>query len=783
MSFLTKNKNKPISIKKLKSNLPKTVQQSLPFLDMRKDGICMVSADYYTKTMQFDDINYKLASQSEQEAIYAKYCNFLNQFEHDIEVQFSFQNKVVDTREFGKYIELPKRTDQKNLADIRVEYEEMLRNQLEKGNNGIRQIKYITFGVHETSFKKAKFILERVEQDIKKMFKTMKVSSHTLSGYERLKLLKESLFPCEIVPFNFDWKRRYLSGMSVKDYISPTSFDFTRLRNFRMGNTYGAAYYVYIDAAEISDRIIEDIMAIDSNIHVNIHTHSMEQQKALKFVSYKLTNANAIKIKKQSKAAQHGYDGDIMSMDLVNDISSAQNIYQDLSQRNNRFFITTLLVTAYSKNPSELSGIEKDISSILQKYKCELRPLDDMQEEGAMSSLPIGINMVEINRSFTTIELAAFMPFTTQELFMPYSVYYGLNSISNNMILLNRKALKNGNGLILGVPGGGKSFFAKREITDVFFRYNDNIIICDPEAEYVALVKKLGGEIIDISATSQNHINPFDINLRSYEKGDDPVAIKSQFILSMCEAAIGEISAGEKSVIDRCVRKIYDKYINDPKPENMPIFEDLYNELRKTESVHARNVADGLELYVTGSLSIFNHRTNIDINNRVICFDIKKLSEHLHKIGLLIITDYVWNKVSEGRDKKKYTWYYVDEFHKLLEDNLTAIYTKDMWKRFRKWHAIPTGITQNVSDFLISPQAEAILKNSQFICMLEQDAGDANILATHLKISPQQLEYVLDCDEGEGLIYFNKTIIPFKDKFPNNTLIYKLITTKASDDV
>lgn len=742
----------------------------------------MVSSDYYTKTMQFDDINYKLASQSEQEAIYAKYCNFLNHFEHDVEIQFSFQNKIIDINEFRKYIELPKRTDQKQFADIREEYEEMLLNQLEKGSNGIRQIKYLTFGVHESNFKKAKIMLERTELEITKIFKSMKVVSHTLNGYERLKLFKESMHPCQTVSFNFDWKRRYQSGMSVKDYIAPTSMDFGRLRSFRMGSTYGASYYIYIDAAEISDRIIEDIMAIDSNIHVNIHTHSMEQQKALNFVSKKVTNANAVKVSKQQKAAELGHDGDILSMDLMNDISAAQNIYQDLSQRNNRFFITTLLVTAYSKNPSELPGIEKDIASVLQKYKCELRPLDDMQEEGVMSSLPIGINKVEINRSFTTIELAAFMPFTTQELFMPYSTYYGLNSISNNMILLNRKSLKSGNGLILGLPGGGKSFAAKREISDTFFRTSDYIIICDPESEYTALTKKLGGTVIDISATSKNHINPFDISLKSYEKGDDPVAVKSQFILSMCEAAIGEISAGEKSVIDRCLKKIYDKYFRNPVPENMPVFQDLYNELRNTDSKHAQNVADGLELYVTGSLSIFNHRTNINIDSRVVCFDIKKLSEHLHKIGILIITDFVWNRVSDGRDRKKSTWYYIDEFHRILEDQLTAVYTKDMWKRFRKWHALPTGITQNVSDFLISPQAESILKNSQFVYMLEQAAGDREILAAHLNISPQQLEYVTDSGEGEGLIYFNGTIIPFKDKFPKNTLIYKLITTKASDD-
>lgn len=786
----TKELKVPIkNIKQLKSMLPKTVQQTIPFLDMRKDGICMVKNDYYTKTLQFNDINYELAGTVEQEAIFNRYCSFLNHFESNIDIQFTFQNKVIDMKEFKKYIKLPyKKDESEKIKEYRREYQEMLYSQFEKRSSGTIKVKYLTFGIHESNFKKAKNALERTELEIIRIFKRMNVTVHSLNGFERLKLLKESLHPLQPILFNFNWKSRYTSGISVKDSISPTSMDFSKLNCFRIGNTYGAAYHVYIDSAEVSDRIIEEIMAVDSNLTVNIHTHSLDQLKALNFVSNKLTNANAVKIGKQHKAADQGHDGDILPPELVNEIDAVNNIYDSLSRRNNRFFITTLLITSYAKKSDELLGIEKDIQSIVQKYHCELKSLDDLQEEGAMSSLPIGINKVKINRSFTTVELATFMPFTTQEVFTPNATYYGFNPLSNSMITLDRNNLINYGALILGMSGTGKSFTAKREILDKYFRTNDNIIICDPQAEYITLTKELGGTVIEISATSKHHLNPFDINLRSYEKGDDPVAIKSQFILSMCEAAIGNLEAAEKSIIDRCIRKIYQKYLDDPNPENIPVFKDLYNALRSVENnLHAQDVADALEIFVTGSLSVFNHRTNVDVNNRILCFDIRKLSEHLHKMGILVIVDYVWNKISNSRDKNLSTWFYVDEFHLLLNDPLTAAYSTKMWKELRKWGGKPTGITQNVTDVLLSHQVENILKNSAFIVLLGQAAGDREILAERLGISPQQMEYITDTGVGEGLIYYidkhqHGTIIPFKDEFPTDSKLYKLMSTSNDYD-
>ena len=773
---------------KPKSKLPKTVQQAIPFKDMRKDGICIVDNDYYTKTIQFADINYELADEKEKENIFRKYCDFLNTFESNIELQFTFQNKTIDEIKFKEDIALPKRkyrtAEQKLLHD---EYQQMLFDRFDMCNNGTIKVKYLTFGVHEKNFQKAKNILNRTENDIIRKFRKMHVRAKALDGLERLQLLKDSLHPLDVMPFNFSWETRQ-RGISVKDSISPTSMDFSRLDTFRIGRTIGRSFFISIDNAEISDRIIEEIMSANGNISINLHTKSMDQRKALNFASKKLTTINGVKVGLQQKAAQRGHDGDILSMNLVSEIDSCESIYTAISRRNQRIFETTLTVTVYGHSMKEISGIENDVRSVTQKYNCELKPIDDLQREAAMSALPLGINKVPIKRPFITTEFAAFMPFTSQEVFTKGATYRGYNPVSNQLIAIDRKMLMNLAALIFGMAGTGKSFTAKREITDNYLRTSDTIIICDPEGEYCELAKAFGGAIIDISASSKHHINPFDINLKSYEHDDDPVAVKSQFILSLCEAAIcsGNVSgltAAEKSIIDRCIRRIYEPYMKEPIPDNIPIFEDLYNTLRgQTDNENAQHIADSIEIYVTGSLSFLNHKTNVDVNNRVICFNIKKLSKHLHKMGLLVIMDYVWNKVSQGRDEHKYTHFYIDEFHLLLRDQMTAEYCVDMWKRFRKWNALPTGITQNVTDILMSPQIENILKNSALITLLGQASGDREILAEKLNISPMELEYITDTGCGEGLIYYNDknlsgAIVPFKDSFPKNTRLYEIMNT------
>ena len=448
-------------------------------------------------------------------------------------------------------------------------------------------------------------------------------------------------------------------------------------------------------------------------------------------------------------------------------------------------FLITFLVMNTGRTEQELENNVFQAQSIAQKHNCNLRRLDYQQEQGLMSSLPLAQNLIEIQRALTTSSTAIFVPFTTQELFQdgPEALYYGLNALSNNLIMVDRKKLKNPNGLILGTPGSGKSFSAKREITNAFLVTDDDVIICDPEAEYTALVTKLKGQVIKISPSSSQYINPMDIN-SNYSEEDNPIALKADFILSLCELVVGGkdgLQPVEKTVIDRCVHQIYQKYFNDPRPENMPILQDLYETLLNQEEKEAHHVATALEIYVTGSLNLFNHRTNVDIENRLVCYDIKELGKQMKKIGMLVVHDQVWGRVTANRNAGKTTWYYMDEFHLLLREEQTAAYSVEIWKRFRKWGGIPTGITQNIKDLLASREVENIFENSDFIYMLNQAAGDRAILAKQLNISPHQLSYVTHSGEGEGLLFYGNVILPFVDRFPTDLELYRIMTTKLSE--
>ena len=586
------------------------------------------------------------------------------------------------------------------------------------------------------------------------------------------------------VPFHFSYDEVLRTGLSTKDYIAPTSFVFKNGKDFQMGGTIGAVSYLQILAPELTDKMLAEFLEMDSNLMVNFHIQSIDQMKAIKLVKSKVTDINRMKIEEQKKAVRAGYDMDIIPSDLNTYGGEAKRLLEDLQSRNERMFLVTALFLNTAETKQELENVVFQTAGIAQKYNCALKRLDYQQEQGLMSCLPLAMNLVPIKRALTTTSTAIFVPFTTQELFMGgESIYYGLNALSNNLIMADRKKLKNPNGLILGTPGAGKSFAAKREITNAFIVTKDDIIVCDPEGEYYPLFRAFHGQVIRISPTSHDYINPMDINL-DYADDDDPLSLKSDFILSLCELVVGGkngLEPVEKTVIDRCVRLVYQDFLSDPVPEKMPILEDLYNLLREQKEQEAQRLATALEIYVNGSLKVFNHRTNVELSNRMVCFDIKDLGKQLKKLGMLIVQDQVWNRVTINRSANKSTRYYIDEFHLLLKEEQTAAYSVEIWKRFRKWGGIPTGITQNVKDLLASREIENIFENSDFILMLNQASGDRQILAKQLNISPHQLSYVTNSGEGEGLVFYGSTIIPFKDKFDNSLMLYALMTSKPDE--
>ena len=774
---------KEILARTQKEKYPSTAQQTIPYDRIWPDGICLANEKFYTKTLQFQDINYQLAQNEDKTAIFEGWCDFLNYFDSSIHFQLSFVNLAVRTEEFEQSVAIPLRGDADD--ESRIEYAAMLQNQLAKGNNGLRKTKYITFGIEADSIKTAKPRLERIETDLVNHFKQLGAAVETLNGKERLRLLHSIFHMDTQEKFAFEWEWLPRTGLSTRDFIAPTGFEFRDGRRFRMGGTLGAVSFLQILAPELNDRMLADFLNMESSLIVSLHIQSIDQTAAIRQIKRKITDLDKSKIEEQKKAIRAGYDIDILPSDLATYGGEAKKLLEDLQSHNERMFLVTFLVMNTAGTRQQLENRVFQAQGIAQKYNCALERLDFQQEKGMVSSLPLGLNQIEIQRGLTTSSTAIFVPFTTQELFQTEGepLYYGLNALSNNLIMVDRKRLKTPNGLILGTPGSGKSFSAKREITNAYLITDDDVIVCDPEGEYYPLVERFHGQVVKISPASPHYINPMDMNL-NYSDDDNPLSLKSDFLLSLCELIVGGregLQPIEKTVIDRAVRLVYQPYLADPRPENMPVLGDLYQALLAQEEKEARRVATALEIYVSGSLNVFNHHTNVDIQNRLVCYDIKELGKQLKKLGMLIVQDQVWGRVTANRSVGKATRYYVDEFHLLLKEEQTASYSVEIWKRFRKWGGIPTGITQNVKDLLSSREVANIFENSDFIYMLNQAGGDREILAKQLNISPHQLSYVTHSGEGEGLLFYGNTILPFIDRFPKDTRLYKMMTTKPGE--
>ena len=757
-----------------------SAQQTIPYIAMHPDGVCQLPGGLYSKTVEYEDINYAVASTEDQTAIFGGWSSFLNYFDSSLPFQLSFINRR--SRDRSRYkVNIPEANDAFN--SVRDDYTKMLKTQIAKSNNGIERSKYITVCLPADSVADARPRLERVEADVTGNLHRLGVQSEPLDGRGRLALLHGQMHPGSRETFRFSWKDIPQTGMGTKDYIAPDSFDFRDSRTFRIGRYWGAASYLQIMASELSDKLLAEILEMDAELTVTMHIQTVDQLKAIKTIKGKISDIGRMKAEEQKKAVRAGYDMEILPPDLITFSKDAAELLADLQSRNERMFLLTFTVINLAPTRQKLENDVFTVGGIAQKYNCALRRLDWQQEQGFVSSLVLGYNGIEIQRGMTTSSTAIFIPFMTRELRMGgQALYYGMNALSHNVIMADRKKLKSANGLYLGSTGSGKSFAAKRELLNVFLTTNDRIIIVDPMGEYVPLARRLGGQIIEIAPDSPNHLNPMDIQL-NLNGGDSPLSMKADFLLSLCELVLGGkegLQPIERTVIDRCVRLVYREMALGLEPEKTPLLQDLYEELLKQPEPEAQRVATALELYCTGSLNLFNHPTNVRTDNRVVCIVLKGMGENLRKIAMHITDEFVTQAVEDNFREGVATWCYFDEFHVLLRDQLTASYFVAVWKMLRKKGCVPSALTQNVKDLLASREIEAILDNTDFMVLLSQAQSDRAILAKQLGISEHQLSYITHSNSGEGLLFYGSVTIPFVDRFPRGE-IYDLLTTRPED--
>ncbi len=781
---------------KIKGDIPESAQDTISYKVPYPDGIFESADGYFTQTIAFEDITYQLLDNDPKNMLFERWCRMINFFDHDIHFQWNYGNMEMDKGEYSKEFTIKKQEDDFNV--VRKEYSDMLVNRFAKGTNNLKKERYLTYGIHASDYRAAKLKLAKITKNLEKHFKKLGSKCYVMNGYERLELLYRIFHPAttEKLLWNFDMPVK--TGLSSKDFIAPSSFSFksgpelNATKYFRSGDRVGAVSYLKIFANDMEDRIISDILSLDSNVWISIHADAMPRDEALQLAKDNLTSVQAMIIDEQKSAVSGGYDMDILPPEMETYRDAGEKLYHDLQRKDEQLFVVTITVVQTAENRKKLEDNIFELNGILKPYQCQLVRLDNRQEQGYMSSLPLGNNTIEVKRTFSTTDLAIFIPFTTKELYAANGQYYGINSLSNNVIMVNRKKLTNPNGLVFGMPGFGKTFFVKREILDMFLKTTDDRLIIDPEGEYRWIVKLLRGQIIKVALNSPVHINPMEINLFARNEEDkeyDPIAEKCNFIVSMCELILGNkayLGKKEVAVIDEACKKVYYRFAKDPKPENMPILEDLYNELRAMEG-EKREIGMDLSIalgrYVTGSLSYFNHVSNIDINSRLVCFDLKEMDANQRDLTMLIIQETIWDRVASNREKNRFTWVDIDEFHLLLRNPLTASYSVEIWKRFRKWGGIPTGITQNIKDLFRSPEIQNILDTTNFIVMLNQSGDDARLLAEHIELSEEEEGYIKSGEPGKGLLWVEGIKVPFEDEFPKNTICYKVMTTKPDEQI
>ena len=761
-------------------NIPKSIQDTIPVNRIWKDGIFLLGKDKYSKTYRFTDINYAVASRNDKEAMFLNYSELLNSLDSSATSKITILNRRLNKVDFEKNILLPKAND--NLDKYRDEYNRMLIEQATNSNSMVQE-KFLTISINKNSLDEARQYFTRISAELNNRFRELGSKVESLSANERLRVIHDFYRVGEESIFNFDMIDNMRKGHSFKDYICSDSLSFEK-DYFEYGNRYGRVLYLKEYANYIKDDMVAELTDMDRSMLLSIDIIPIPMDEAIREVENRRLGVETNITNWQRRQNNNNNFSAVIPYDLEQQRKESKEFLDDLTTRDQRMFVCVITMVHTAKTLEQLNLDTESLLSTARKHLCQLAVLKYQQMDGLNTVLPYGVRKINTLRTLTTESLAVFTPFRVQEINHENGIYYGLNVISKNMIIADRRQLLNGNSFILGVSGSGKSFTAKNEIVSIALRDpTADIIIVDPEREESRLVKALGGEVIHISATSENHINAMDLN-SEYGDGANPVILKSEFILSLCEHLMGEKSLGpkEKSIIDRCTAKVYRVYQQGNYQGVPPTLQDFREELLKQPEEEAKQIALAIELFTDGSLNTFAKNTNVDTNNRIICYDILDLGKQLLPIGMLVVLDSILNRITANRNKGRSTYIFIDEIYLLFQHEYSANFLFTLWKRVRKYGAYATGITQNVEDLLQSHTAKTMLANSEFIVMLNQSSTDRLELAKLLNISELQLSYITNVGAGEGLLKVGRNLVPFENHFPHDLELYKLMTTKPGEE-
>lgn len=783
--------------------VPKTSQGTIPYRAAYDNGIIEIEQGIFSKSYFIDDVNFKITSQNDQDDIFLKYGDMLNMFDHNEKIEVTVFNRSVVREKFEQEVLMENKYD--GLDEYRQESNEILLEKMSEGKNNITKERYLTLTIEAKDYDDAVNTFVHRDAEISAAIKRINGSETSpLNLTERLSVLYDIYNPNASEPLaqqkvikgktvsSFDVEELKKQGLTTKDAIAPTVIRFNN-DNTLLGETYAQTLFLQGLPSFLSTDFMSELNDLPFNLLTTVHFNSMRQDKAMSLIKRQIVNINSNVIDKQKRASKSGYSADLISPELLRAKDEADKTLSDMTSRNQKMFYVTFVLTHFADDIEMLKEQLTQILTVSQKHMVRLAKLNMQQEVGFNASLPLGVNKLETKRLLTTETASLFIPFSAQELSQNGGIYYGLNAVSHNLILFDRTKSQNANGIILGTPGSGKSFSAKREIISVLLNTNDDVYIVDPEREYAPLAELFGGEVVRIAAGSKVYLNPMDMDL-NYANDDDPVTLKADFICSLCETILGGkygLSQSQNSIIDRCVRQIYQPYLNwlNQHPEkgscdlkHMPTLRLLYDVLLRQPEPEAKQIALALERYATGSLDTFAHTTNVDVKKRFVVYDIKDVGSGMKEMGLQICLNDIWNRTISNKQKyNKRTWFYIDEFYLLTQTDSSAKFLQEIFKRTRKWGGVPTGITQNVEDMLVSKEARSIIANCQFVMMLNQAPTDKQELAKMFNISPAQLSYITNADTGQGLIYTGKSIVPFIDKYPTNTKTYAAMTTKLDD--